>query len=114
MESTVIVEGVVNNVVESLTKAGSTIWKYQIESYKEDGTKRFGDVKSYEDKHLKQGDAAFLLCFTTERIYKEKIYIDFQAFKNDREKVKLESLKRHFQDGQKPSTWEDRSQSLGT
>ncbi len=103
MESTVIVEGIVNNVVESQTKSGSTIWKYQIESYKEDGTKRFGEVKSYEDKHLKQGDAIFLLCFQTQRIYKDQVYVDFQAFKAEREKVKLESFKQHFQDLQRPS-----------
>ncbi len=103
MESTVIVEGVVNNVVESQIKSGSTLWKYQIESYKDDGTKRFGEVKSYEDKHLKPGDPIFLLCFQTQRIYKDQVYVDFQAFKDDREKIKLERLKKHFQDLQKPS-----------
>lgn len=98
MESTTIVEGIVNNVVENQTKSGAIVWKYQIESYKEDGTKRFGEVKSFENKQLKPGDAVFMLCFQTQRIYKEQVYVDNQAFKEDRAKVKLERLKQHFQD----------------
>ena len=104
MECTVIIEGVVNNVVESQIKSGSPVWKYQIESYKEDGTKRFGEMRSYEDKHLKPGDAVFMLCFQTHRIWKDQVYVDIQAFKDDRQKIKLENLKQHFQDVQKPST----------
>jgi hypothetical protein len=96
METTVVIQGVVDNVIVGSTKTGTPVWKYQIASFSEDKTKRLGDVRSYEDKGLKVGQSVVLMCFQQSRIYKDKIFTDTNLFKRDREVAKQAEFEKLF------------------
>jgi len=102
METTVIVQGVIDNVIKKQTKSGTDYFKIQVASYAEDGTKRLGDIVTYEDRGFKVGQEINCLCFQKSRIYNDRIYTDTQLLKKEKEDQKMIQLRAIIGNGNGP------------